>query len=184
MNPIKNEFALTFVPNRRAQIRPAPGVQAAVDGALARYHGVRGALLPVLHAVQEQLGYVPEDAVNVIAKALNLSRAEVHGVITFYHDFREQPAGKHVIKMCRAEACQAMGAEHLIAHAERVLGVKLGETSADGSVTLEAIYCLGNCACSPAALVNGELVGRITPDRFDDVVSGLYALGHHNEVAA
>jgi formate dehydrogenase subunit gamma len=129
--------------------------------------GLEGPLLPILHAVQEAFGHVPEAAIPVIAEELNLTRAEVYGVVTFYHDFRPAPAGRHVIKLCRAEACQSMGAEALIAHAERLLGVSLGETSADGRVTLEAVYCLGLCATSPAALVDGRPVGRLTPDTVD-----------------
>lgn len=120
-----------------------------------------GPLLPILHAVNERFGYVDERALPVIADVLNLTRAEVQGVVSFYHDFRRAPAGRHVVKICRAEACQAMGAERLIAELETAFGVKLGETSADGNVTLEAVYCLGNCALSPAALIDGKLYGRL-----------------------
>ncbi|MFC4527219.1 formate dehydrogenase subunit gamma [Dyella halodurans] len=126
-----------------------------------------GALLPVLHGVQAALGYVPEQAVPLIAREMNLSRADVHGVISFYHFFRQQPAGRHVIYLCRAESCQAMGAATLEHHVKQRLGVDFHETTADGSYTLEPVYCLGNCACSPAMMVDGDLQGRMTPERFD-----------------
>jgi formate dehydrogenase subunit gamma len=130
-----------------------------------------GALLPIFHRIQERLGYVPQQALPEIASALNLSRAEVHGVMSFYHDFRSEPAGQCVVKVCRAEACQAMGAEALIAHAERQLGTGLNSTCADGSVTLEAAYCLGNCALSPAVMIDGALKGKVSPARFDALVA-------------
>ncbi len=120
-----------------------------------------GPLLPILHAINARFGHVDERALPVIADVLNLTRAEVQGVVSFYHDFRRQPAGRHVVKICRAEACQAMGAERLIAELETAFGVKLGETSGDGNVTLEAVYCLGNCALSPSALIDGKLYGRL-----------------------
>jgi len=114
-----------------------------------------GAAMPILHALQETFGFVPEPAVPMIAETLNLSRAEVWGTLTFYHDFRREPAGHHVVKLCAAEACQSMGGRALAEHAEDKLGVAMGETSADGKVTLEPIYCLGLCACAPSALVDG-----------------------------
>ena len=124
---------------------------------IAAEHGNRpDALIEILHEVQEALGYVPEAAVPVLADALNLSRAEVHGVVTFYHDFRREPAGRHVLKMCRAEACQSMGGEALVARAEDRLGVACGDTSADGRVTLEPVYCLGLCATAPSAMLDGR----------------------------
>ena len=129
-------------------------------------HGAnRGALLPLLHAIQHALGHVPDDAVPVIADGLNLSRAEVHGVVTFYHDFRRKPAGTHVVKLCRAEACQARGGKAVEAAAAERLGVAMGETRADGQVTLEAVYCLGLCAIGPNALVDGRPVSRIDAAR-------------------
>lgn len=134
-----------------------------------------GALLPILHGIQDELGHVPPQAVPQIAAALNLSRAEVHGVVSFYHYFRETPPGRHSIHICRAEACQSMGAEKLVAHARARLGVELHQTTADGTVSLESIYCLGNCACSPAMLVDGEVVGRVDANRFDEIVDGLEA---------
>ncbi|PWT85287.1 MAG: formate dehydrogenase subunit gamma [Blastocatellia bacterium] len=130
-----------------------------------------GALLPVLHAVQNRLGYVPSGAVPVIAEALNLSRAEVHGVISFYHYFRGQPPGRHTIHLCRAEACQSMNARGLEAHAKRRLGIEFHQTTTTGTFSFEPVYCLGNCACSPAMMIDGELYGRVTPERFDEIVA-------------
>lgn len=126
-----------------------------------------GPLLEVLHGIQAALGHVPEGAVPLVAQGLNISRAEVHGVVTFYHYFRRTPAGKHVVSLCRAESCQALGAEELAEHAKRKLGVDFHETTSDGEFSLEPIYCLGNCACSPAAMVDGRLYGRLNPERFD-----------------
>ena len=124
--------------------------------AIAAEHGNRpDALIEILHELQAELGYVPEAVVPTLADALNLSRAEVHGVVTFYHDFRREPAGRHVLKICRAEACQAMGGEALVERAEDRLGVACGGTSADGRVTLEPIYCLGLCATAPSAMLDG-----------------------------
>ncbi|HVW67655.1 MAG TPA: formate dehydrogenase subunit gamma [Steroidobacteraceae bacterium] len=130
-----------------------------------------GPLLEVLHAIQAALGHVPEGAVPLVAQGLNLSRAEVHGVVTFYHYFRRTPPGKHVVSLCRAESCQAVGADELAEHAKRKLGVDFHETTADGRFSLEPIYCLGNCACSPAAMVDGRLYGRVTPERFDAMIA-------------
>jgi formate dehydrogenase subunit gamma len=135
---------------------------------IAAKHGNRAdALIEILHQVQAALGHVPEEAVRALAEALNLSRAEVHGVVTFYHDFRTEPAGRHVLKICRAEACQSMGGEALVARAEDRLGVACGGTSADGRVTLEPIYCLGLCATGPSAMMDGEVVGRLTAPKLD-----------------
>jgi formate dehydrogenase subunit gamma len=136
--------------------------------AIAGEHGNRpDALIEILHEVQSALGFVPEAVIPVLADALNLSRAEVHGVVTFYHDFRRKPAGRHVLKLCRAEACQSMGGEAIVRRAEDRLGVACGETSADGRVTLEPIYCLGLCATAPSAMIDGRVVGRMTADRLD-----------------
>ena len=144
-----------------------PVVQTVLD----RLHDLPGALLPVLHGIQDELGYVPPEAVPVIATTLNLSRAEVHGVITFYHDFRDTPPGRHQIHICRAESCQAVGAEALIVHAQKRLGVTFHETTTDGKVTLEPIYCLGNCALSPAITIDRRVHGRVTPARFDALLA-------------
>ncbi|HKQ23841.1 MAG TPA: formate dehydrogenase subunit gamma [Burkholderiales bacterium] len=132
-----------------------------------------GPLLPVLHAIQDRIGHVPPEAVPVIAKALNLSRADVHGVISFYHHFRTAPAGRHVVRICVAEACQAMGANALRDHAKSSLRVGFHETTADGAISLEPVYCLGNCACSPSVMVDDDLFGRVSPERFDVLMRGL-----------
>ena len=142
-----------------------------VRAVVSRLKDKPGGLLPILHAVQETLGYVPDGAVPIIADGLNLSRAEVHGVISFYHYFRRTPPGRHTIHLCRAEACQSMHQRDLEAHAKAKLGVDFHETTANGVFSFEPVYCLGNCACSPAMMVDGELYGRVTPDRFDDIVS-------------
>ena len=124
--------------------------------------GLEGPLLPILHAVQAELGHVPEEALGEVASVLGVSRAEVHGVVSFHHDFREAPAGRHVLRLCRAEACQAVGGVALAEAVQRGLGIGWGETTVDGRVTLEPVFCLGLCACGPAALVDGAVVGRAT----------------------
>jgi formate dehydrogenase subunit gamma len=129
-----------------------------------------GAALTILHALQEVFGCVPEAAVPIIADVLNLSRAEVHGVVTFYHDFRRQPPGRNVLKLCRAEACQSMGGDALGARAREKLGVNWGETTRDGRVTLDAVFCLGLCATAPSAMINNRLVGRLTEARLDKLL--------------
>lgn len=134
-----------------------------------------GALLPILHGIQEKLGYVPPEAIPVIASELNLTRAEVHGVVTFYHDFRSKPPGRHVVRVCQAESCQAMGSVALTAHAKRFLGVDFHETTRDEAFSLEPVYCLGNCACSPAVMVDEEIYGRVTPQRFEQIFQELAA---------
>jgi formate dehydrogenase subunit gamma len=138
---------------------------------IAEHAKVEGATLVILHALQEAFGHVPEPAIPMIASVLNLSRAEVHGVFTFYHDFRKEPAGRHVLKLCRAEACQAAGGETLAARAEKRLGVACGDTTADGRVTLEPVYCLGLCATAPSAMLDGRLVGRLDPARLDALIT-------------
>jgi formate dehydrogenase subunit gamma len=145
--------------------------QQTVTRIVSELKHMPGALLPVLHGVQDALGYVPAAAVPIIADALNLSRAEVHGVISFYHYFRESPPGRHTIHLCRAEACQSMNQRSLEAHAKQRLGVDFHQTTANGAFSFEPVYCLGNCACSPAVMVDGELYGRVTPERFDDIVA-------------
>src|SRR5258705_9800731 len=135
-------------------------VAALVREIAASHRAQRGALLPILHAVQEALGHVPADAIPVLADELNLARADVHGVVSFYHDFRSEPPGRTTIRVCRAEACQAVGAERLVAHLRDRYGVSLGETSRDGSLTAEQVFCLGNCALGPAAQVDRLLDGR------------------------
>lgn len=150
-----------------------PDIESAVAAAIERHRGRPGALLPVLHAVQQRLGYVPPQAVAPIARALNLSRAEVHGVLTFYHHFRRHPPGRHVLSICQAEACQSMGAAALTAHAQQRLGCKLHETTADGSFTLEPVYCLGLCALSPAAALDDEVHARLTPAKLDRLLAAV-----------
>jgi formate dehydrogenase subunit gamma len=129
-----------------------------------------GALLPILHALQEEFGYIDPSALPLVAHALNISHAEVHGVISFYHDFRHASPGKHVLKICRAESCQSMGCDALVQHIERRLGVKLGETTADQSLTVEQVFCLGNCALSPAVMLDGEPYGRVSPSVADFLI--------------
>lgn len=141
-----------------------------IDLALAQYQSQPGPLLQVLHAVQQRLRYIPDAAVPIIASALNLSRAEVHGVITFYHHFRRQPPGTHIVRICQAESCQAMRTDALTEHAKKRLGIGFHETTADGRFTLEPVYCLGNCACSPAIMIDDELHGRVTPEKFDALI--------------
>ncbi|MDP1791220.1 MAG: formate dehydrogenase subunit gamma [Methylibium sp.] len=147
--------------------------QATVRAVLARRADEPGALLPILHEVQDLLGCIPADVVPEIASALNLSRAEVHGVITYYHHFRSEPAGRHVIQVCRAEACQALGADALLAHAERRLGCRSQATSADGRYTLEPVFCLGLCASSPAIVIDERLHARVSPAAFDRLIGAL-----------
>jgi formate dehydrogenase subunit gamma len=130
-----------------------------------------GPLLPILHAFVAEFGHVPDAAVPMVAEALNLSRAEVYGVLTFYHDFRREPAGRHVLKLCRAEACQAAGGDALAARAEGKLGVKMGDTTADGRVTLEPIYCLGLCSVSPSAMLDGKIHGRLDEKKLDALIA-------------
>jgi formate dehydrogenase subunit gamma len=142
------------------QAAPDPAWQDAAAAICDRHGNAPGALIEILHDVQVALGFVPDNVLPEIARALNLSRAEVYGVRTFYHDFRTQPAGRHVLKLCRAEACQAMGADSLAASITKSLGIELGGTCENGGVTVEAVYCLGNCALAPAAMVDGKLMGR------------------------
>ena len=132
---------------------------------------LEGPMLPILHRVQEEFGFIPESAKQIIAKALNLSRAEVHGVVTFYHDFKDHPAGRHTLKLCRAEACQSMGCESLAEKAKAKLGIDWHETTSDGAVTLEPVFCLGLCAQAPAAMLDGELYARLDEDCLNDIVA-------------
>jgi formate dehydrogenase subunit gamma len=148
-----------------------PAARERVLAVIEELKNEAGPLLPVLHGIQNALGYVPPDAVPLVADALNLSRADVHGVISFYHYFRDTPPGRHVIYVCRAEACQSMNGKALEAHAKLRLGVGFHKTTADGTFTVEPVYCLGNCACSPAVMVDGELYGRVNPGRFDEIVA-------------
>ena len=142
-----------------------------VLGICTRLKGAAGPLLPILHEVQSALGYVPKDAVPLIASQLNVTRAEVHGVLTFYHYFREEPPGRHVVHICRAEACQSVGAAALEAHARKSLGIDFHQTTSDGAVSLEPVYCLGNCSLGPSIMLDERLQGRVTPQRFDELVA-------------
>lgn len=149
---------------------PAP-TEEEIRGLVAPLASLEGPLLPMLHAVQEAWGHVPQGAVPVLADVLNISRAEVHGVISFYHDFRDHPAGRHVLKICRAEACQAMGGHAIAESALQKLGIGWHGTTPDGAVTVEPVYCLGLCACAPAAMVDGRVVGRLDDARIDRILA-------------
>jgi formate dehydrogenase subunit gamma len=149
-----------------------PAWTDAVTAVLEQHRDRPGALLPILHDVQEALGHVPATTVGEIAHALNLSRAEVHGVVTYYHFFRAAPPGRHVVQVCRAESCQARGADELLAQAEQLLGCKSHSTRADGGVTLEPVYCLGLCALSPAVMVDERVHGRMTAGKLAGIVAG------------
>ncbi len=146
-------------------------MQATVQEITTALKDKPGALLPILHAIQDKIGYVPAESVPAIAKALNLSRAEVHGVISFYHYFRESKPGNHTIYLCRAESCQAMGGKKLEQHVKERLGIDFHETTADGEFSLEPVYCLGNCACSPAMQIGNEIYGRVSADSFDTTIN-------------
>lgn len=146
-------------------------MRARLDRIIDERAGVPGPLLIVLHAVQEAFGYIPPVSVSTIAERLNLSRADVHGVISFYHHFRQTPPGRHTLYVCRAEACQSMGGRALESHAMQALGVGFHGTTADGALTLEPVYCLGNCALSPAVMIDGDVIGRVTPARFDALIA-------------
>lgn len=144
-------------------------LQALIDA----HRDQAGALLPILHAIQDQFGYVPAEATPLIAKSLNLSRAEVHGVISFYHHFRTTPAGKHTLQICRAESCQAMGSRELETYAKAALGIDYHQTTADGAISLEPVYCLGNCACSPSVRVGDAVQGRMDATQLDALIAEL-----------
>jgi len=151
-------------------------MQATVQEIITSLKDKPGALLPILHGIQNALGYVPAETVPVIATALKLSRAEVHGVITFYHYFRDTKPGKHTIHLCRAESCQAMGGKDLEAHVKTRLGIDFHETTADGQFSLEPVYCLGNCACSPAMQIGEEIYGRVSAKSFDETINNVEEL--------
>ncbi len=146
-------------------------IEARTASIVQNLKTLEGPLLPILHGIQEEFGYVPQDSLPVVARALNLSRAEVHGVVTFYHDFRREPAGRHVLRLCQAEACQSMGSDAVAARLKQLLGIGFHETAKDGSVTLEPVYCLGLCACSPSAMLDGEVIGRLDNEKIDAIVA-------------
>jgi formate dehydrogenase subunit gamma len=163
--PVKVEPPSTLTPAQRA----------AILEACTRLKSLAGSLMPILHGVQSALGYVPKDAVPLIAAELNLSRAEVHGVVSFYHYFRKDPPGRHVVHVCRAEACQSVGAVALEAHAKKSLGIDFHQTTPDGAVSLEPVYCLGNCALGPSLMIDERLQGRVSPKRFDELIASARA---------
>ncbi len=150
-------------------------VTAAIEdiarGIVVRHVAQEGAALPILHALQDEFGYLPEETLPIVAGALNISRAEIYGVATFYHDFHLKPRGKHTLTLCRAEACQSMGAVSLAERAKARLGVDFGETTRDGKVTLEQTFCLGLCACAPSGTIDGKLVARLTPQKLDAIIT-------------
>jgi formate dehydrogenase subunit gamma len=146
------------------------GVAERTATIIAPYLGLEGPAMPMLHAIQAAFGFVPAESVPVVADALNLSRAEVHGIVSFYHDFRHQPAGRHVMKLCRAEACQSMGADRLAAYAQEKLGISWHETTPDGAVTLEPIFCIGLCAAAPCGMVDDRSLARLDSGRIDGVL--------------
>jgi formate dehydrogenase subunit gamma len=151
--------------------RYAPWNRDAARAIVAGKQSMPGALLPILHALQEEFGYIDREAVPLIAEILNLSRAEVYGVVTFYHDFRAVPPGRHVLKLCRAEACQSVGGDALAARAEAKIGVAIGNTTADGEVSLEPVYCLGLCAAAPSAMLDGRVIGRLDEHKLDALLA-------------
>lgn len=154
-----------MAPQAAAEARSAE----VVDAILAEMAGMEGAMLPILHRLQEELGHVPQAALPRIAAALNISPAEAHGVMSFYHDFRTEPAGRHVLKICRAEACQAMGCDALAERAKARLGLDWHQTSKGGELTLEPVFCLGLCACGPSAMLDGEVIGRLDDGKIDAI---------------
>jgi formate dehydrogenase subunit gamma len=145
----------------------------AVQEIIASLQHKPGALLPILHGVQDAVGYIPSGAVPAIAAALNLSRAEVHGVISFYHYFRDTPPGKHTFHLCRAESCQAMQGKALETHVKNALGIDYHQTTADGKFSLEPVYCLGNCACSPSMQIDHDIHGPVTPESFNGIIAAM-----------
>ncbi|GII58357.1 formate dehydrogenase subunit gamma [Planotetraspora thailandica] len=149
---------------------PTQSLEDRVRSIAARHRDERGALMPILHAVMEEMGHVDPAVIPVLADELNLSRADVYGVITFYHDFRQTPPGRRTVRICRAEACQAVGAAELVDRAKSRLGVGFGETTADGAVTLEQVFCLGNCATGPSVQVDDRLYGRVSAEKLDGIL--------------
>ncbi len=145
--------------------------QTRLTELIAQHQSMPGALLPLLHAIQDDIGYVPESSYSAISKGLSLSVAEVHGVVTFYHHFRTHKPGRHILQICRAESCQSMGSEALEAHAKKCLNVDYHQTTADQAITLEPVYCLGNCALSPAVMMDEEVYGRMTPADLDALLA-------------
>jgi formate dehydrogenase subunit gamma len=157
-------------------VQPAStGIAERTAQVIEDFKELEGPLLPILHGIQDEFGYVPQESLPVIAEALNLSRAEVHGVVTFYHDYRSHPAGRHVLKLCQAEACQSMGSGAIAAKMKQLLGIGFHETTKDGAVTLEPVYCLGLCACAPSAMLDGDVIGRLDNDKLDEIMAEVRA---------
>ena len=155
-------------------IRPAD-MEARAEAVISDHICLEGPLLPILHGLQEEFGFVPQGSIPLIAQALNLSRAEVYGVVSFYHDFRKAPAGRHVLKLCQAEACQSMGSDAVADKIKRLLGIGFHQTTPDGAVTLEPVYCLGLCACSPSAMLDGKVIGRVGDEEIADMLEVIRA---------
>lgn len=148
-------------------------IRKAIETSIAHNKDKPGALLPILHGIQDRIGYVPSEAIPMIAQELNLSRAEVHGVISFYHHFRQTPPGQHTLQICQAESCQAMGGIALTEHSKKLLGIDFHQTSNDQKVSLEPVYCLGNCACSPAVMLDDEIFGRVSPAQLEQLICSI-----------
>lgn len=154
----------------RTEIEPQD-LAARTGAIIEEFSAQEGPLLPILHGIQAEFGFVPRQSLPIIAEALNISHAEAHGVMTFYHDYRAAPAGRHVLKLCQAEACQSMGSDKVAAQIKHALGIGFHETTEDGAVTLEPVYCLGLCACAPSAMLDGEVIGRIDAETIDEIVA-------------
>jgi formate dehydrogenase subunit gamma len=150
-------------------------IEARTASVIAELKALEGPLLPILHEIQHEFGYVPAQSLPVIAEALNISNAEVYGVVTFYHDYRAHPVGRHVLKVCQAEACQSMGSDSVASKLKQALGIGFHETTADGAVTLEPVYCLGLCACAPSAMLDGEVIGRVDDEAIDEILEAVQA---------
>lgn len=150
---------------------PSESTVSVVSAAILKYAQIPGGLMPLLHEIQAGLGYIPGESVGEIARGMGLSRAEVHGVISFYHDFREQPRGRTTIQLCRAEACQAVGSRQLEAHAKQRLGIDYGGTTSDGRFSLDRVFCLGNCACGPSVRIGDDIFARVDAERFDRLLA-------------
>ena len=166
-----NRVTIQSSSNNGSDIEPA--MVDVIGRVIASFAARQDNMLPILHGIQDALGFVPPASVPLIAGALNLSRAEVHGVISFYHHFRRAVPGRHVLRLCRAEACQAMGARAIETHIRSRLAIGFNETSADGAVTLEPVYCLGNCACAPSAMLDGQVHGRLSIEAVDRLIDGM-----------
>jgi len=170
-NIINNNKIINAVQESMLSQNQLTQIQSRIAPHIEKYSQLPGALLPLLHAIQDDLGFIPEDSYSPISRALNLSVAEVHGVVSFYHHFRTSAPGKHILQVCRAESCQAMGSEALEMHIKSHLGVDYHETTSDGVITLEPVYCLGNCACSPAVMLDGDVYGRVSASKIEGLIT-------------